>query len=188
LQPDGTPQDEAVRCDDLAGEIAARERDGRPRWVWAATSSIYPRLLRRGTRVQRCHDVELTEALLLGHDGRWGEPRSLAAIHARAHGLPVPPDREPDEADPPGQARLFDDLPTTTDLDTVVQAYRGQLGRIGRPKIRDGSGCSWRPSRRGRWPPPRWATSVCRWMPARTTRCCATSWANPGRVAAPRGG
>ena len=36
------------------------------RWVWAATAEIYPALLRAGVRVRRCHDVELTEALLLG--------------------------------------------------------------------------------------------------------------------------
>jgi DNA polymerase I len=37
--------------------------------VWPATAEIYPALLRAGVRVQRCHDVELTEALLSATPG-----------------------------------------------------------------------------------------------------------------------
>ena len=129
LDPDGTASGEPERVDDLAAAVERWERDTAPRWLWASTAAGYPRLLRRGTRVQRCHDLELTEALLLGHDGRWGEPRSLAAIHARRHGLPVPADPAPDDADPPDQERLFDD-PPRTDLALVTDAYRGQRERI----------------------------------------------------------
>ena len=64
-------------------------------------------------RVGRCHDLELTEALLLGYEGRWGEPRGAGRGWARLHGLPVPPDPPPPDAAPPGhgQDALFDDLP-----------------------------------------------------------------------------
>jgi DNA polymerase-1 len=78
--------------DDLAREVARLEAERTPRWVWADAATCYPRLLTRGVRLARCHDVALTEALLLGHEGRWGEPRSLAAAWARLNGAPVPDD------------------------------------------------------------------------------------------------
>jgi DNA polymerase-1 len=62
------------------------------RVVWAATASSYPVLRAAGHRVARCHDVTLTESLLLGHEGRWRQPRSLAAAWARLCGEPPPPD------------------------------------------------------------------------------------------------
>ena len=78
--------------------------------MWASTAAVYPALLRAGVRVERCHDVELTEALLLGSAGRWGEPRRLPAAWARLTGAPVPPDPPPVAAAPPGhgQDALFD--------------------------------------------------------------------------------
>jgi DNA polymerase-1 len=121
---------------DLAAAIAAREAADPPRWVWASTASVYPRLLRAGARVGRCHDIELTEALLLGQDGRWGQPRSLAALIARRQGQPVPPDVDPGVA-PRGQETLFDDLPPPAVLrhaenpvDAVATGYLDQLDRI----------------------------------------------------------
>ncbi|MGA8117113.1 MAG: bifunctional 3'-5' exonuclease/DNA polymerase, partial [Actinocatenispora sp.] len=75
----------------LASEITARESAG-SRWVWSETAELYPPVYRSGVRVARCHDLALTEALLLGQAGRWGEPRSLAAAWARLRGLPVPAD------------------------------------------------------------------------------------------------
>jgi DNA polymerase I len=95
---------------DLAVAVAERERADQPRWVWASTAELYPALLRAGVRVARCHDLELIEALLLGHAGRWGAPRSLTAARARLHGLPVPPDPPPRAAEPPGfaQGALFE--------------------------------------------------------------------------------
>ncbi|MFI6815143.1 bifunctional 3'-5' exonuclease/DNA polymerase [Nonomuraea sp. NPDC050328] len=71
--------------------VLAREPD-RPRWVWADTRESYPALLRQGVRVARCHDLALTEGLLLAAEGRYGEPRSARAAHARLHGLPPPDD------------------------------------------------------------------------------------------------
>ena len=49
------------------------------RWVWRSTAEVYPRLLAAGVRVERCYDIEDAELLLLGHEGRLGEPRSAAA-------------------------------------------------------------------------------------------------------------
>ena len=119
---------------DLAAAIAEREAVDRPRWVWAATADLYPSLLRAGVRVARCHDIELTEALLLGHAGRWGQPRSLAAAVARLRGLPVPADRLRPEAEPPGfaQAALFESVPAGHDkIDDLIEAYADQARRIG---------------------------------------------------------
>ena len=109
------------------------EVDGRR--VWGSTATAYPPLLREGVRVERCHDVELTEALLLGYDGRWGEPRSLAAADARLSGSPVPPDPPPRIAAPPGggQGSLFDDAPPPDDDPAVLaRVYQDQLARIAR--------------------------------------------------------
>ncbi|UQU68648.1 bifunctional 3'-5' exonuclease/DNA polymerase [Couchioplanes caeruleus] len=110
LRPDGTPASEPQRVTDLPAAIAERESADHPRWLWASTADTYPALLRAGVRTGRCHDIELTEALLLGHAGRWGEPRSLAAAFARLTGAAVPPDPPPRVPEPPGlvQAALFD--------------------------------------------------------------------------------
>ena len=83
LHPDGRPAGDPETVTDLAAAIPAREAGDHPRWVWPSTAELYPALLRAGIRVQRCHDVELTEALLSGHAGRWGEPRALPAAWAR---------------------------------------------------------------------------------------------------------
>jgi DNA polymerase-1 len=122
--PAGTPR----HVPDLAAAIAERESADQPRWVWAATAELYPALLRAGVRVARCHDLELTEALLLGHEGRWGAPRSLAAARARLHHLPVPADPPPRQPEPPGfaQAALFETTsapPSAAGFD-VLQAIR----------------------------------------------------------------
>ncbi len=110
LRPDGTPAGPVEAVADLAAAVREREATGAVRWLWAATADLYPALLRVGVRVRRCHDAELTEALLLGHDGRWGEPRALAAAWARLSGRPVPPDPPPRQPEPPGlsQGALFE--------------------------------------------------------------------------------
>ena len=123
---------------DLAVAVAERERADHPRWVWAATGDVYPALLRAGVRVARCHDLELTEALLLGHAGRWGEPRSLGAARARLHGLPVPADPPPRPAEPPGfaQSALFETTGAPLArhgfdvLAAVAEVYADQQARI----------------------------------------------------------
>ncbi|WP_158581628.1 bifunctional 3'-5' exonuclease/DNA polymerase [Actinomadura spongiicola] len=108
LGEDGTPAGPARGVPDLVAAIDERERADAPRWVWPATARLYPRLLRAGVRVGRCHDLELVESLLLGRAGRYGEPRSVRAAWARLRGEPVPPDRRPHH-DEPAQPSLFDD-------------------------------------------------------------------------------
>ncbi|WP_460792999.1 bifunctional 3'-5' exonuclease/DNA polymerase [Micromonospora sonneratiae] len=135
LQADGRPAGPAESVTDLVAAVGERERREPSRWVWPATSETYPALLRAGVRVDRCHDVELTESLLLGHAGRWGEPRALAAAWARLTGAPVPADPPPRPVAPPGdgQAALFDALPgpPTVGLDALVRVYADQQDRIG---------------------------------------------------------
>ncbi|MFJ4187325.1 bifunctional 3'-5' exonuclease/DNA polymerase [Kitasatospora sp. NPDC089509] len=138
-RPLGPP--EAVR--DLAAAVAAREAAGRagapaPRWVWASADSGYaPLLPRLPDRLARCHDLRLVEALLVGHEGRFGAPRSLGAAWARLRGLPVPDDLpEPGLADADdGQDTLFApdrlQLPPGADpLDAVVAVHADQQQRI----------------------------------------------------------
>jgi DNA polymerase-1 len=104
------------------------------RWLWPATMECYPRLLRSGWRTERCHDLELTETLLLGYAGRWGEPRSLAAIGARLAGRPVPPDAPARIPVPPGEVQeaLFEADPggPVATVDHVVAAYASQRQRL----------------------------------------------------------
>jgi DNA polymerase-1 len=125
---DGAPLGAAETVPDLVAAVAAREAadavDGPVRWVWAATSRIYPRLLRAGLRLSRCHDLELAETLLLNHAGRYGEPRSLPAAHARLNGLAVPDD----VASGDGPPTLFDDRPAD-DIDAVVAVHADQQRR-----------------------------------------------------------
>ena len=71
---DGTPQGPPEPVPDLAAAVAEREQAGRPRWVWAATAELYPGLLQAGARADRCHDLGLTEGILLAADGRWASP------------------------------------------------------------------------------------------------------------------
>ncbi|WP_308285403.1 bifunctional 3'-5' exonuclease/DNA polymerase [Actinoplanes hulinensis] len=119
---------------DLAAAIAALEAAEQPRWVWTRTADVYPALLRAGVRVARCHDLELTEALLLGHAGRWGEPRGLAAAVARLRGLPIPPDRPRPDAEPPGfaQVALFDAVPAErVEISDLLEVYGEQARLVG---------------------------------------------------------
>lgn len=80
--------------------VRERERDGAVRWVWWSAAGLYPALLSAGIRVGRCHDVALTDALLLGRDGP--EP-ALDQARARLRGAA--------QASPPAgqvQEALFD--------------------------------------------------------------------------------
>jgi DNA polymerase-1 len=102
--------DRLVAPDDLAGTVAALEQELSPRWVWPDTATVYPGLLAAGVRVGRCHDLRLTEGLLVAHDGHWGEPAGLAAAAARlVPGSEIPPDVPPGPAH--AQPTLFEDEP-----------------------------------------------------------------------------
>ncbi|MFE2287701.1 bifunctional 3'-5' exonuclease/DNA polymerase [Streptomyces sp. NPDC059443] len=100
------------------------------RWVWASTPTIYPRLLAEGTRVDRCHDIEDAELLLLAHEGRLGEPRSAAAAWARLTNAPVPPDPPQRAAAPGTQDSLFTPQPAPLPLDALIAVHADQLKRI----------------------------------------------------------
>jgi len=131
LGGDGAPVGSPEHVADLAAAMADREAGPgeAPRWVWAAAGRLYPRLLRTGVRLSRCHDLELVEPLLLGHAERYGEPRSVQAAYARLRGTEVP-----DDAPHPGetsQPSLFDETEDEpADIDAVVAVYRDQLRRV----------------------------------------------------------
>ncbi|GAA3735764.1 DNA polymerase-1 [Spinactinospora alkalitolerans] len=138
LAADGVSEASLWRVSDLAGAIADYEKHAAesPRWVWASTDEVYPPLMEHSLRIGRCHDVALVEALLLGHQGRFGEARSLGAAWARLHGRDVPPDL----AHHPGtgvvpQATLFEPdlstLPPDVDrLAALVEVHADQQRRI----------------------------------------------------------
>ncbi|GJF34448.1 DNA polymerase I [Kitasatospora sp. NE20-6] len=136
LQPladDGTPLGPPEHAALLGPAVAAVEAAERPRWVYAAADSAYAPLL--PVRLARCHDLRLTEPLLLGHEGGWGEPRSLGAAWARLRGLPVPADLPEAAPDDDEQAGLFApdrlQLPPGADpLEAVVAVHAEQLRRI----------------------------------------------------------
>jgi DNA polymerase-1 len=137
LSDDGQPLGPVIEAADLAAAVGEREAADAPRWLWAATGEIYPRLLEAGVRVERCHDLQLTEALLLGYEGCWGEPRALPAAWARLTGAPVPPDPPARAVAPPGEAQeaLFDSGPPPCDLgadpiEVMIRVYRAQRDRV----------------------------------------------------------
>ncbi|RII13133.1 DNA polymerase I, thermostable [Streptomyces sp. YIM 130001] len=131
LREDGSPAATPVREPDVAA--AVRARPDAARWVWRSTADVYPRLLAAGVRVDKCYDIEDAETLLLGHEGRLGEPRSAAAALARLHGLPVPDD-PPQRAAEKGagaQSSLFEPGAESTPvpLDGLLEVYADQMRR-----------------------------------------------------------
>jgi DNA polymerase-1 len=127
LGPDGLLAGPVTREPDLAGAVRRRADVGR--WVWGSTSAVYPRLLAEGVRVERCYDVEDAETLLLGHEGRLGEPRSAAAALARLRHTPVPPDPPLRSADTGAQPSLFEPRPVHVPLTDLVEVYADQQRR-----------------------------------------------------------
>ncbi|KAB8162040.1 bifunctional 3'-5' exonuclease/DNA polymerase [Streptomyces sp. 3MP-14] len=123
----------AVRAEpDAATAVAARPWV--TRWVWRSTASVYPEVLAAGLRVERCYDVEAAEALLLGHEGAWGRPRSLAAALARLRRLPEPADPPPGAPDE--QPSLFEAAPVPLPggedpMNALLAVYAAQLERTG---------------------------------------------------------
>ncbi|MGW4731459.1 bifunctional 3'-5' exonuclease/DNA polymerase [Streptomyces shenzhenensis] len=127
LGPDGLPAGPVRREPDLAG--AVRDRPEVTRWVWRSTPEVYPRLLATGVRVDRCYDIEDAETLLLGHEGRYGEPHSAAAALARLRGGPVPPDPPLRPAEPGAQSPLFEPQGARLPLDDLIAVYAEQQRR-----------------------------------------------------------
>ena len=118
---DGSRRNGPVLVNDLSVAVADYQRAGPVRWVWASTAGLYPFLLQAGQRIARCHDVELTERLLLGRDGQAGGFASA-----------LPPDRGTGGA---AQETLFDPADAapadlTGTLDALIAAHADQLRRI----------------------------------------------------------
>jgi len=78
----GTAPNEPVPDEPMPNEPVPGKREP-VRWVWADTSEVYPSLLRAGVRVDRCHDIALTGALLLA---RGGQPAGAAPTVSRRVG------------------------------------------------------------------------------------------------------
>ncbi|MFF1704078.1 bifunctional 3'-5' exonuclease/DNA polymerase [Streptomyces sp. NPDC058252] len=127
LGPGGLPAGPVRREPDLAE--AVRSRPEVSRWVWRSTAEVYPRLLATGVRVERCYDMEAAETLLLGHEGRLGEPRSAAASLARLRGGPVPADPPQRSAEPGSQSSLFEPRPVHVPLRDLLEVYADQQRR-----------------------------------------------------------
>ncbi|MFF3328967.1 bifunctional 3'-5' exonuclease/DNA polymerase [Streptomyces sp. NPDC002888] len=127
LGPDGLPAGPVLRETDLAEAVRSRPRVSR--WVWRSTAEVYPRLLATGVRVERCYDIEDAETLLLGHEGRYGEPRSAAAALARLRGGPVPPDPPQRSAEPGAQSSLFEPEGVRLPLADLIEVYAEQQRR-----------------------------------------------------------
>ncbi|MGW0824369.1 bifunctional 3'-5' exonuclease/DNA polymerase [Streptomyces sp. NPDC002845] len=127
LGPDGLPAGPVEREPDLV--TAVRSRPQVTRWVWRTTAEVYPQLLATGVHVERCYDIEVAETLLLGHEGRLGEPRSAAAALARLHGAPVPPDPPQRSAEPTTQSSLFEPRPVHVPLTDLIEVYADQQRR-----------------------------------------------------------
>lgn len=103
------------------------------RLLWDATTSAYPTLLDAGLRVDRCHDVTLTERILLGRDGLFGVPSAAAAVYARSTGGVVPEDPTLDPVDAP--PTLFEPGPPdgvvmTDPIEVLRTAFVDQRRRI----------------------------------------------------------
>ena len=130
LSDDGSPRAEPVV---VASAEALRpwEADG-ARWLWDSTELIYPSLLAANFSPMRCHDVTLTERILLGREGRHGAPAAAAAVYARRHRLPVPSD--PVSVDAGAHPALFaaadEHAPAVEGLTVVREAYADQIGRM----------------------------------------------------------
>ncbi|MFF0818005.1 bifunctional 3'-5' exonuclease/DNA polymerase [Rhodococcus sp. NPDC003318] len=104
----GTALAEPTVFPDAAAAVRALEPE-RPRWVWPDTAAVYPTVLRAGLRVDRCHDLALTDALLRT---RAGLPPAVG---------PAPVDERPG---------LFDTTPAA-DPDAVLAEYTEQVRLIG---------------------------------------------------------
>jgi DNA polymerase-1 len=136
-QDDGTPAGPARSAPGPA-ELAAIESVHRPRWLFDAAADDYPALLAAGIRLRRCQDIALTERILLGRVGRFGEPCRTAAVLARMRGAPVPDDPAPKDPQPAGrpaeQPGLFDtdrrEQRPAIAPDDLVTAYVDQQRRI----------------------------------------------------------
>ena len=121
LRDDGTPDGPAEHVGDLTAAVAAAETAGQVRWVWRSGRLLYPRLLRSGVRVRRCHDAELVGALLRARDPAPEPPADAVGQH------------EPPPLAGTGQAQLeYDSGPgdAVGELAALVALHARQLTSI----------------------------------------------------------
>jgi DNA polymerase-1 len=127
--------------DRLVEFLRARTDEQDTRWVFPSVEHDYPPILRAGLRLRRCHDLALTESLLLAAEGRAGHPRGLAAAYARARGLPEPADdshpvaadEQPALFDPRGNG-LPDGIDTATAAEVVFADQQRRIERTAHPR------------------------------------------------------
>ncbi len=127
LGDDGTPAGPVEMVPDLAGVVAAHEAGGQVRWVWRSARPGYAQLLRSGTRVSRCHDVELIGSLLHARDGRT-EPSVTGQLARPPRGDVQPADTEP--APLPFDTGDMHEPDEAAQLALLITAHAGQLARI----------------------------------------------------------
>lgn len=131
LTETGTPAGSPQNVPDLADHLRRAEAQPEPpRWIIGQTSLSYPALLTAGTRLTRVWDATLAEAILLGAEGRGGQPPHPAAAHARLNNQPIP---ENTTSVQPTQDTLFDtDEPADpeSDLAVLTAVHREQLRRL----------------------------------------------------------
>ncbi len=144
LAEDGTGYAAPILVNDFPAAVADYERAGPERgesvrWVWADTSTAYPPLLRSGVRVDRCHDISLTELLLRATGATGLPPMGRPATELPATGRPgagPPPNWLTHAGVPPnGQATLFGPAEPGIDeareaLSALVGVHADQLRRI----------------------------------------------------------
>ena len=132
IETDGSRRGAPVLAQDLWAAVRSYEASGSVRWIWPSTAELYPRLLRAGVRVARCHDVVLAEGLLLTRERRYGEPASLAAAWARLRGEAVP--QPAATVVPTPQQSLFEPAADGADaaatMDALIAVHAAQLSRI----------------------------------------------------------
>lgn len=133
---DGAPAGDLIRhADDaaLAGFVRhSSVVSPAARWVWDDTARWYPRLLRHGVRVARCHDLRLAHAIL-----RLSTLAASSALAKSPHG--VWDTAAEIERPPTAHTTLFDvdvdhaddgaDVPTD-DVDETVAEWRRQLDAV----------------------------------------------------------
>ncbi|HET9893560.1 MAG TPA: bifunctional 3'-5' exonuclease/DNA polymerase [Streptosporangiaceae bacterium] len=140
LKEDGTAAALPVLANDLAAAVREYELAGDVRWVWASAASLYPRLLRAGVRIARCHDVALVEALLTSLDGDQAPGTDAARARLRADQAEARRRAEAQQAALFDLAALFDSAETAESnrtmadlaesLDALLTVHRDQLARI----------------------------------------------------------
>lgn len=116
LQPvsgDGTVEGKpsVVTMEALPAAVRAAE-SAHPRWLWGDTQSWYPALLAAGVRVQRCHDLRLSRAIL--KRSVLCRKSALAAGPRDAWDEPAPANQTARGGSPASgtMVALFEDVPT----------------------------------------------------------------------------